>query len=410
MRWLVSNPALSWEEAPMDVLYDARGKDKDSGAASVPPLSEWLVSYPRLAESLHACSLRFIINLPEESLTSAARLCFELQEAFWFYLDYLYEKDKRELPKLNQMNFVHLMLESSEILRTIYRTPQQRKQLVEDWREYCRKVPLKGAILLNERLDKCLMVQPWKGDKWMYPRGKINEDESEAECAVREVWEETGIDIAGKVDVGAFVKAEAQGSNPAVKLFLVPGIPEEVPCAPNTRKEISKIGWIQLCRLPMWGPDAEESSLRFFCVDPFVSGIRKWVDERKAKKRVEERNGHLQAAVDRNGHSVTARNGAPHHHSGPGPPFPPFAHPAEASMIPSTAPDGPPPGLEAIRSSSEAAGADVREARQEVGRNSQHLERSVNGYSGGRHQSNRLFSLDLAKVMKAFDRGWDRAR
>merc|ERR1719163_2196365 len=102
------------------------------------------------------------------------------------------------------------MLEASDVLTALYETPMARQKLLQDWREYCKKVPRKGAVLLNERLDKCLMVQPWKGDKWMYPRGKINEDESEAECAVREVWEETGIDINGKVDVGAYVKAEAQ--------------------------------------------------------------------------------------------------------------------------------------------------------------------------------------------------------
>ena len=69
------------------------------------------------------------MGLPEESLQDAPRLCFELQEAYWFYLDYLYEQSKRELPKLSQVNFCHLMLESSEVLSPIYSTPKARQRV-----------------------------------------------------------------------------------------------------------------------------------------------------------------------------------------------------------------------------------------------------------------------------------------
>ncbi|CAE8608888.1 unnamed protein product [Polarella glacialis] len=127
-------------------------------------------------------------------------------------------------------------------------------------------------------------MRPWKGDKWTYPRGKINEGENEEECAVREVWEETGVDISGQIELTQFVSADIYGSGCAMKLFIVPGISESVNASPNTRKEISKIGWIQLSRLPGWdGHSASEDtgSLRFFCVEPFVPGIRKWVKARQ---------------------------------------------------------------------------------------------------------------------------------
>ncbi|CAK0823218.1 unnamed protein product, partial [Prorocentrum cordatum] len=196
-----------WMAPEAEVCYNARAEPYEK----CPPLAEWLQNYPKLGEALQTCSLRFVVNLPEESLVSAPRLCFELQEAYWFYLDYIYDNAKRELPKLNQMNFFHLILEANDVLRSIYSNPKARTQLFNQWREYCKKLPLKGAVLFNQDLTKCLMVQPWKGDKWGFPRGKINEDEAEIDCAIREVWEETGIDISGKLDATHFAPSSAEG-------------------------------------------------------------------------------------------------------------------------------------------------------------------------------------------------------
>jgi len=49
-------------------------------------------------------------------------------------------------------------------------------------------VPVMGAILLNAAMDKCLLVRGFKEHAaWGFPRGKISKDETDAECAVREV-------------------------------------------------------------------------------------------------------------------------------------------------------------------------------------------------------------------------------
>jgi len=139
-------------------------------------------------------------------------------------------------------------------------------------------VPLRGAVLLNAGLDKCLMVKPWKGDKWTFPRGKINERESEDDCAVREVWEETGVDIKGRIVPNHHVQCDIYGTGTIVKLFLVPGISEEIRCGPNTRKEISAVGWVPLRQLPGW-PGGDDTKQKFVDVRPFVSDLCRWVEE-----------------------------------------------------------------------------------------------------------------------------------
>ena len=49
-------------------------------------------------------------------------------------------------------------------------------------------IPVVGAILVNPGLDRCLLVRGWGNQgSWGFPRGKINENEPDAACAVREV-------------------------------------------------------------------------------------------------------------------------------------------------------------------------------------------------------------------------------
>eukprot|EP00928_Gymnodinium_smaydae_P049109 TRINITY_DN3291_c0_g3_i1.p1 TRINITY_DN3291_c0_g3~~TRINITY_DN3291_c0_g3_i1.p1 ORF type:complete len:408 (+),score=68.83 TRINITY_DN3291_c0_g3_i1:26-1225(+) len=259
----------------MQVLYDAHripSRDKS--------LAEWMETHPRLAEALQDCSSRFVLNLPEETLREAPRLCFELQEAFWFYNDHMYEVAKHELPRLHQSVFIRLMLEASRVLNSIYGSHQAREQVIQEWKNYYKDVPLRGAIVLNRRLDKCLMVQPWKSDKWTFPKGKINQHETEIACAAREVKEETGVDIDGQVDSQHFVEASLPGREGSVKLYIVADIEQEVPVAPTTRREISKIAWVQLADLPGWLHGNPKGSLRFQNVDPFVPELHRWVASR----------------------------------------------------------------------------------------------------------------------------------
>lgn len=49
-------------------------------------------------------------------------------------------------------------------------------------------VPVMGAIMVNPGLDKCLLVKSWgAGGAWGFPRGKIAQDETDLQCAQREV-------------------------------------------------------------------------------------------------------------------------------------------------------------------------------------------------------------------------------
>jgi mRNA-decapping enzyme subunit 2 len=56
------------------------------------------------------------------------------------------------------------------------------------WRTYKLSVPTFGAIILDQDMSHILLVQGFYSKcSWGFPKGKINEGEESARCAVREV-------------------------------------------------------------------------------------------------------------------------------------------------------------------------------------------------------------------------------
>ncbi len=51
-----------------------------------------------------------------------------------------------------------------------------------------------GAVVFNEQMDKVLLIRHLKGHV-AFPKGHVEDKETEEETAIREVKEETGIDI-----------------------------------------------------------------------------------------------------------------------------------------------------------------------------------------------------------------------
>lgn len=168
-------------------------------------------------------------------------------------------------------------------------------QLVDAFGNYKKTVPVYGAILLNPDMTKVLVVKGYSSSTWGFPRGKVNKDEPEIDCAVREVLEETGYDcsalIRGEDAIQTKWRAQKQ------KLFIIHPVPESVLFIPKTRKEIQKIEWHDINSLPDRLPGAgnakdgwdamkaygkgKGSNNKYFLVLPFTAKLKKWI----AKKR-----------------------------------------------------------------------------------------------------------------------------
>jgi 8-oxo-dGTP pyrophosphatase MutT (NUDIX family) len=177
--------------------------------------------------------VRFILNCPEEIYSSHERLFFKLEEAHWFYEDFY--RRHFNLPVVTFEEFAdqvfqHLKLPKNDLLTNL-----------KKFTSYKSKVPVYGAVILNKSLDKVLLVQHYRSTTWGFPKGKINKDETDVQCAIREVKEETGFDLTDLVEPEIFI--DLQDKNKEGKLFIIQGISESTKFSAQTRHEIRKIQW-----------------------------------------------------------------------------------------------------------------------------------------------------------------------
>lgn len=72
------------------------------------------------------------------------------------------------------------------------------------------KIRKAGSFIYDSSKDKVLLVQS-RGQMWGPPKGSLQENESLLECAIREVKEETGLDVDEKSFSGStIIRSKAQ--------------------------------------------------------------------------------------------------------------------------------------------------------------------------------------------------------
>ncbi|KAL2609836.1 hypothetical protein R1flu_028409 [Riccia fluitans] len=228
------------------------------------------------------CS-RFVLNAPEEELQSFERILFLVEQAHWFYEDNTMEQNLT-LKSLTLREFTSLMFQSCAALRPYI---SQIDDIYKDFTTYKIRVPVTGAIILDEPFERCLLVKGWKpGASWSFPRGKKNKDEEDHKCAVREVWEETGFDVADRIHVDQYL--EVVIGQQRMRLYIIAGVKEETQFAPQTKKEISEIAWHRVDELPVASNETSSShnrgptGMKYFMVWPFVGPLKNWISEHSA--------------------------------------------------------------------------------------------------------------------------------
>ncbi|MCJ1393204.1 mRNA-decapping enzyme subunit 2 [Xylographa bjoerkii] len=237
--------------------------------------------------------VRFIVNLPKEELESVERICFQVEEAQWFYEDFIRPLDPN-LPSLNLRQFCLRIFQHCPLLSGF--SPYHHSTAFSEFLAYKTRVPVRGAIMLNEAMDEVVLVKGWKKNaNWSFPRGKINKDEKDLHCAIREVYEETGFDIQGAdlvPDERDVKYVEVTMREQHMRLYVFRGVPMDTKFEPRTRKEISKIQWYKLSELPTLkkmkqqqqdgqGGDISFNANKFYMVAPFLSPLKKWISQQK---------------------------------------------------------------------------------------------------------------------------------
>lgn len=233
--------------------------------------------------------------MPESAKKDLIRICFQIELAHWFYLDFYVNND----PSLKacsiyefaahvfQVHTRNALINSllTRFLQFFQHIPFLKNEshkldkILSEWKEYKQSVPTYGAIMLSESMTHVLLVQSyWAKSSWGFPKGKVNEEEDPAHCAVREVLEETGFDISPHLDVNEFL--ESTINDQLVRLYIVKNIPMSTKFQPRTRCEIKSCSWFSINDLPNNKKDTTPkvkigvSPNAFFMVLPFVRRIK----------------------------------------------------------------------------------------------------------------------------------------
>ncbi|KAL8538596.1 hypothetical protein ACS0TY_000567 [Phlomoides rotata] len=219
------------------------------------------------------CS-RFVLNVPKEDQQSFERILFLVEYAHWFYEDNSVEKNP-SLKSLTLKEFTTLLFNNCDVLKPYV---PHIDDIFKDFTSYKVRVPVTGAIILDETYERCLLVKGWKGTSWSFPRGKKNKDEEDHNCAIREVLEETGFDVSpllNKDDYNEMIFGQQR-----VRLYIVAGVKEDTFFAPLTKKEISEIAWQRIDELQHANADVISrgiTGLKLYMVAPFLASLKSWI-------------------------------------------------------------------------------------------------------------------------------------
>ncbi|XP_007192161.1 PREDICTED: m7GpppN-mRNA hydrolase isoform X2 [Lipotes vexillifer] len=226
------------------------------------------------------CS-RFILHIPSEERDNAIRVCFQIELAHWFYLDF-YMQNTPGLPQCGIRDFAKAVFSHCPFL-----LPQGEdvEKILDEWKEYKMGVPTYGAIILDETLENVLLVQGYLAKSgWGFPKGKVNKEEAPHDCAAREVFEETGFDIKDYICKDDYI--ELRINDQLARLYIIPGIPKDTKFNPKTRREIRNIEWFSIEKLPCHRNDMTPKSKlglapnKFFMAIPFIRPLRDWLSRR----------------------------------------------------------------------------------------------------------------------------------
>lgn len=210
---------------------------------------------------------RFVINSPQESFQSWERLLFEVELAWWYYTDFLIPLHPKQLHKNSLKDFTRGIFAQCELLAPYVHNVDA---IYNTFLSYKLTVPTFGCALIDPTRSSVLLVKGFgRNSSWGFPKGKLSRNESEMDCAVREVLEETGFDASKLVSEQNALSINC--NDRVIKLYLVFDVPRDYAFAAQCRGEVQSYQWFELQYL------VSTNDGGFWMVRQPVREISKWL-------------------------------------------------------------------------------------------------------------------------------------
>ena len=118
----------------------------------------------------------------------------------------------------------------------------------QDWLRDFQRRPRSGAALLSRDLRHVLLVRSAGGSRLTFPSGLMEDGESPLQCAVREVKEETGVEVGGVLQQRLSVSSEYKGGRRHC-FFAVTAVESGRRLSSPAVDEIEEMRWVRLDQL-----------------------------------------------------------------------------------------------------------------------------------------------------------------
>ena len=184
---------------------------------------------------LEELTVKFIVNLDEKELFNSNRLMTHVQTAYWYYLDFMCIKKSDN----KRIKFKPFLIQLGTFFGWTHETCLEH---LHKFFRYQKQIPRCGGVLFNEDMTHVLLVKSYSG-YWGLPVGKINEQESKIDCAIRETNEEVSFDISHQMDK-SYKYVNDNGRK--YYLFKVCNVPFDHKFHTTTRNEIRIIQWVDI--------------------------------------------------------------------------------------------------------------------------------------------------------------------
>ncbi len=118
-----------------------------------------------------------------------------IEKQHWNYLDNYYTKNRHVFPKLNFYQFLEKLLK----IEGLSSDSNTVKKYCRIYDKYKKSLPTAGALIIYR--DNLLLIKVQGSRVYSLPKGKSDPGETLAETAIREVKEETGLDIKDIMEI-----------------------------------------------------------------------------------------------------------------------------------------------------------------------------------------------------------------
>jgi mRNA-decapping enzyme subunit 2 len=215
--------------------------------------------------------VRFLVNCPDEDLSSIERVFFQVEEAQWFYTDFVRQLNPA-LPSMKMKSFAPRFLEKCPLIWKW----GDANNAISRFGKYKSTIPVRGIACFNKDLSKLLLVKGTESNTWSFPRGKISKDESDIDCAIREGEEEIGYNVKDSINENDAIERTIRGKH--YKIYMIKNVDENYNFQPKSRNEISQIKWHDIKSIQKKSRTNPNS---FFIVNTVLKPMVKWINKNK---------------------------------------------------------------------------------------------------------------------------------